>query len=84
MKRSILLFGPLRDVAGAATIDAAVPTDVRDIPSLIAWLGAENAELASALRAPGVRVAIDQAFASADAELGNAREIAFMSPLSGG
>jgi molybdopterin converting factor small subunit len=84
MRRSILFFGRLRDVAGAASIEPSLPAAIADIPSLIDWLSADNAELGAALRRPGVRVAIDQRFATSDAMLESAREIAFMSPLSGG
>lgn len=84
MKRSILFFGQLRDAAGTSAIEAELPDDVADVQALIAWLGAGNDRLGAALRQTGVRVAKDKTFASDDAQLGEAREIAFMSPLSGG
>jgi molybdopterin synthase sulfur carrier subunit len=84
MKRLILFFGSLRDIAGTAQIEAALPAEVCDVPSLIGWLGADNDELAAALRTAGVRVAVDRTFAQSDARLDDAQEIAFMSPLSGG
>ncbi len=84
MKRSILFFGQLRDAAGTSAIEVELPADVADVPALIAWLEASNDRLGAALRQTGVRVAKDKAFAGAGAQLGEAREIAFMSPLSGG
>lgn len=84
MKRSILFFGQLRDVAGGPAMETVLPMDVADVPGLISWLGAENEQLGAALRRAGVRVALDKTFAPADARLGDAQEIAFMSPLSGG
>jgi molybdopterin synthase sulfur carrier subunit len=84
MKRSILFFGQVRDVAGAAAIEAELPADVGDVPALIDWLTAGNEHLGAALRAPGVRVAIDWTITPGTAMLHGAREIAFMSPLSGG
>ena len=84
MERAILFFGRLRDVAGAARLDAAPPGHVRDVPALIDWLAARDQELGKALRGPGVRVALDKSFVASDAALGETHEIAFMSPLSGG
>jgi molybdopterin converting factor small subunit len=84
VKRAILFFGQLRDAAGASALEAELPDDIADVPALVDWLGRENDQLRMALRRAGVRVAIDKAFAAADAKLAGAREIAFMSPLSGG
>lgn len=84
MACAILFFGSVRDAAGTALLDATPPPEVRDIPALVDWLAAGNARLGVALRAPGVRVAIDQTFASSTARIESAREVAFMSPLSGG
>lgn len=84
MKRSILFFGHVRDVAGTSLIEAVLPGEVSDVSSLIGWLSADNHHLGAALRAPGVRVAIGRTFAQSNAKLDDADEIAFMSPLSGG
>ena len=87
MKRSILFFGHLGDVAGTSQMEAELPADVCDVASLIEWLSAHNEHLGAALRAIGVRVALDRTFAPAapaNARLDGAKEIAFMSPLSGG
>ena len=84
MKRSILFFGQLRDAAGTSALETELPDDIGDVPALVDWLGRENDELRSTLRRAGVRVAIDRVCASPNAKLGEAREIAFMSPLSGG
>jgi molybdopterin converting factor small subunit len=84
VKRSILFFGQLRDAAGASVLETVLPESVTDVPALIDWLGRENDPLRTALRRTGVRVALDKAFVSREATLGGAREVAFMSPLSGG
>jgi molybdopterin converting factor small subunit len=84
VKRTILFFGRVRDAAGTPSIEAVLPAEVRDIPSLIAWIGADNDELGAALRGMGVRVAVDKAFVPSDAGIDDAGEIAFMAPLSGG
>jgi molybdopterin converting factor small subunit len=84
MKRSILFFGQLRDIAGTPLIETELPARVSDIPALIEWLSAENENLGAALRRGGIRVALNKSFVAQHARLGHAEEIAFMSPLSGG
>jgi molybdopterin synthase sulfur carrier subunit len=77
----VLLFGPLRDLAGwrAREIDGA-----GSIAALRALLAAEDADLGVALSAPGVQVALDQAIVRGDAAFGAGAEVAFLSPMSGG
>lgn len=76
----VLLFGPLRDLAGwrEREIETASLTDLR------ALLAAEDAELGAALGGPGVQVAVDQAMVRGDAGLSAASEVAFLPPMSGG
>ena len=76
----VLLFGPLRDVAGWRERDA----DAASITALKALLRAEDARLGEALAAPGVQVALDQAIVRGDAALGPRSEVAFLPPMSGG
>ena len=64
----VLLFGPLRDLAGWRERE----------------LSAEDPRLAEALAAPGVQVALDQAIVRGDAALAPAAEVAFLPPMSGG
>lgn len=81
----ILYFGKLRDAAGRASEDAALPDDVTTAGELIAWIGAREPELGKALSAPTVRVAIDREIAAGPhAAVRGAGEIAFMPPMSGG
>jgi molybdopterin converting factor small subunit len=81
---SILFFGAVGERAGRKRMDLATPPDVDTIDALIGWLAHSDEALRAALSAPGLRVAIDQAFAAPNASVRGAREIAFMSPLSGG
>ncbi|MGA0605666.1 MoaD/ThiS family protein [Phenylobacterium sp. VNQ135] len=76
----VLLFGPLRDLAGwrERTIDAG------SLSGLKALIAAEDATLAEALDGPGVQVALDQALVRGDRALGPASEVAFLPPMSGG
>lgn len=77
----VLLFGPLRDLAGwrERTVEGAA-----SIAALRAMLAAEDAELGAALDAPGVQVALDQAIIRGDAALPPGAEVAFLPPMSGG
>lgn len=81
---TVLFFGRLRDAAGTAELRCTPPAGIGTIAELRAWLGTSNAALGDALSAPGVRVALDQRFCASDAPLSQARELAFMAPLSGG
>jgi len=76
----VLLFGPLRDVAGWRERDA----EAASITALKALLRAEDARLGEALAAPGVQVALDQTIVRGDAALGPRSEVAFLPPMSGG
>lgn len=81
----LLFFGRLRDIAGFAERTVELPATVDSIADLRALLSAQDPDLGAAITAPGVRVAVDQAFCLSDATPARgAREIAFMSPLSGG
>jgi len=76
----VLLFGPLRDLAGwrERRIDAG------SVSALRILLANEDADLGAALDGPGVQVAVDQAVVRGDAALGAASEVAFLPPMSGG
>jgi molybdopterin synthase sulfur carrier subunit len=76
----VLLFGPLRDVAGWRERELSASS----LAELRILLGAEDAALGEALAAPGVQVALDQAIVRGDAVLSAAAEVAFLPPMSGG
>ena len=76
----VLLFGPLRDVAGWRERELAATS----LAELRRALGADDPALAEALAAPGVQVALDQAIVRGDATLAAAAEVAFLPPMSGG
>ena len=77
----VLLFGPLRDLAGwrERQVDGAA-----SIAALRALLAAEDAALGAALAGPGVQVALDQAIVKGDRPLAPGAEVAFLPPMSGG
>jgi molybdopterin synthase sulfur carrier subunit len=78
----VLLFGPLRDLAGWRERDLSpIPAS---IAALRALLAEEDAELGEALSAPGVQVALDQTIVRHNAALAASSEVAFLPPMSGG
>ncbi len=79
---TVLLFGPLRDLAGwrTRTIDPA-PTSLSALKVLLA---ADDEQLGAALDAPSVRAAVDKMIAVGDPTLRSGAEVAFLPPMSGG
>ena len=76
----VLLFGPLRDLAGWRERQVAAAS----LAELRSFLAAEDAALGAALRGKGVQVAVDQAVVRGDMVLLAASEVAFLPPMSGG
>jgi molybdopterin synthase sulfur carrier subunit len=76
----VLLFGPLRDLAGWREREV----DVASIADLRSFLAAEDADLGAALVGKGVQVAVDQAVVRGEAVLTARSEVAFLPPMSGG
>jgi len=76
----VLLFGPLRDLAGwrERQIESASLAALRMV------LADEDADLGAAIGGPGVQVAVDQAVVRGDVGLTAASEVAFLPPMSGG
>lgn len=78
----MLLFGPLRDLAGWRERDFDPPPG--SIAALKAMIAAEDAELGKALDGRGVQVAVDQAIVRGEVALSARSEVAFLPPMSGG
>ena len=76
----VLLFGPLRDLAGWR--ERQIEAD--SLSALRLALAAEDSDLGAAIGGPGVQVAIDQAVVRGDAALTAGSEVAFLPPMSGG
>lgn len=70
-------FGPLRDARGCS--DEAVSTTATTPRELYAELGLE-----AAFPLSGLRVAVNDAFASWDVPLGDGDRLVFVTPSSGG
>jgi len=81
----LLYFAWVKDKAGIAAEEIAVPQDVATIAELIVWLKARGPEFANAFaRSEVIRAAIDQTHVRHDAKIAGAREIAFFPPVTGG
>ncbi|MEY2759968.1 MAG: molybdopterin converting factor subunit 1 [Pseudomonadota bacterium] len=84
MAGTVLLFGRLKDVFGAASI--ALPDGVGTAAELRARLAEVNPDLAEMLRAKTVRIAVNQEMVANEAgtPVSAIDEIALLPPLSGG
>ena len=76
----MLLFGPLRDLAGWRERDVAGDS----LAAIRALLMAQDPGLGEALSGPGVQVAVDQAIVRGNVSLSAGSEVAFLPPMSGG
>ena len=80
-----LYFASVRERIGLAEEEIALPSEVATVADLISWLSRRGENYASAFTdAVKVRAALDQIHARLDAPLGDAREIAFFPPMTGG
>ena len=78
-------FAWVRERVGRAEEEIEPPAGVASIADLIAWLAARDEGYAAAFAEPRIiRAALDQDHAEHDARLGNAREVAFFPPMTGG
>lgn len=81
----LLYFAWVKEKAGVATEDVAIPEHVATIAELIAWLKRRGPEFENAFaRAEVIRAAIDKRHVRHDAKIAGAREIAFFPPVTGG
>ncbi len=81
----LLYFAWLREKVGRAEEFVSLPTEVATVADLMVWLVTRGPEYADAFRRPGVvRAALDRTHVKPDAQIANAREIAFFPPVTGG
>ncbi len=76
----VLLFGPLRDLAGWREREV----EARSMGELRRALREGDPRLGEALGGRGVQVAVDQAIVRGDVPLPPGAEVAFLPPMSGG
>jgi molybdopterin synthase sulfur carrier subunit len=78
-------FAWVRERVGKAEEDVDVPSSIATVGELMTWLSARGEEYAHAFDNPKViRAAIDKAHVKPQAAIGNASEIAFFPPMTGG
>ncbi len=83
MKIKVRFFAALREAAGCEALDVSVPRgDVIDL--LDALRVRLDSAAFEALRAPNVRIAVNQEFIEGRCALGDGDEVAFMPPITGG
>jgi molybdopterin synthase sulfur carrier subunit len=81
----ILYFAWVRERIGKTEEVVEPPAAVRTVGDLVAWLSKRGDEYAHAFENPKViRAAIDRTHVKPDAALGDAHEIAFFPPMTGG
>jgi molybdopterin synthase sulfur carrier subunit len=78
----VLLFGPLRDLAGWR--ERAFDPDPATLDALKAVLTAADPALGEAVVRPGVQAAVDKMVVRGDVGLHPGAEVAFLPPMSGG
>jgi len=81
----LVYFAWVRERIGKAEEELAPPPSVTTVGELMAWLSRRGEEYAHAFANPrAIRAAIDRQHARLDAAIGDAREIAFFPPMTGG
>jgi len=82
---NIRYFAWVRERVGVEEETIEVPGAVKTVADLISHLKTLDENHAAAFEEEdAIRVALDQMHVEADADLGNAREIAFFPPMTGG
>ncbi|MFZ5746959.1 MAG: molybdopterin converting factor subunit 1 [Pseudomonadota bacterium] len=85
MVLAILYFAWVREAVGSGEEQVRPPETVATVADLIDWLAARTPGHARAFADRArLRAAIDQRFVPLDAPLGEAREVAFFPPVTGG
>ena len=78
-------FAWVRERIGKPEEDVELPAGIATVADLVDWLSRRGEEYAHAFENPKViRAAIDRAHVRADTAIGDAREIAFFPPMTGG
>jgi sulfur-carrier protein len=81
----LLYFAWLRARIGTAEEELPLPSEVRDVKSLLEWLKARSVNYAEALKDPStVRVAVNQDYVGPHHPVRDGDEIAIFPPVTGG
>lgn len=85
MAIALLYFAWVREAIGRDGETVSPPAGVENVAALIDWLASRGGGYAEAFAdRTRLRAAIDQKFVALDAPIGDAREIAFFPPVTGG
>ena len=80
-----LYFAWVRERIGKAEEEIAPPETIKTVGELMGWLHGQGDNYAAAFaHIKSMRAAIDRTHVKHDALIGNAREIAFFPPMTGG
>ena len=81
----LLYFAWLRARIGCAEEEIELPAEIRDVKTLLEWLGARGGGYAEALRDLRiVRVAVNQDYVGPEHPLREGDEVALFPPVTGG
>jgi sulfur-carrier protein len=86
MKRvKLLYFAWVRERVGKPEEEVELPAEVSTVADLVRWLKGRGEEYEYAFENEGVvRAAVDRLHVKANAAIGDAREVAFFPPMTGG
>ena len=85
MRVKLIYFAWVRERIGTTDEEVDLPAEVATVGDLVRWLKRRGEEYAYAFENEGVvRAAIDRRHVGTDTPLGDAREIAFFPPMTGG
>ena len=81
----LVYFASVREAIGLSSEDRDIPCDARTIGEFVIWLRGQSQEHAVALDdLSRLRFALDQNMVTADALLGDGKELAIFPPVTGG
>ena len=82
---TIRYFAWVREKTGRAEERVTLPAEITTVQELVIWQQSRGPEFAAAfVRPDAIRVALDRVHVRADAKIGDAREIGFFPPVTGG
>lgn len=82
---TVLYFAAVKEKVGLSEEQVSPPANVSTVNELIDWLAARSPRHADAFASRAtIKSAVDQTHVPLSAPLGNAREVAFFPPVTGG
>lgn len=85
MTVTVLYFASVKEKVGVSQEQVAPPADVTTVNDLMDWLAARSPAHANAFaNRKMIKTAVDQTHVPPSAALGDAREVAFFPPVTGG